>query len=214
MKLFRKSDRPAFLNNITKIFGHRVRKYGNTPKGVLWKNSEGQQLRFEILAAMMDDLPPAGNISINDFGCGYGALFDFLCDLPSLPEFTYTGFDMSTDMIVAGKKRFNDTRATFKEAIRIDTPADFTFVSGTFNLKNDTSDNLWNEYIKSNLRQLWSMTSKGMAFNMLDKARPDRAEGLYYADAIEFLDFCSEFSGDVTLSNDYPLHEWTIFIRR
>ncbi len=30
----------------------------------------------------------------------------------------------------------------------------------------------------------------------------------------EFLDFCSKFSNDVTPIDDYPLDEWTIFVRR
>ncbi len=214
MKLFSKPHRPHFLEDVSLIFGHRVRKYGRTPAGVLWKNSEGQQLRFELLAGILDGLPVSATISVNDFGCGYGALYEFLGNLPSLADLSYTGIDISGDMINAAKKQIKSKNAIFKEAIQFDSPADFTFVSGTFNLKIDAADGLWNDYVKSTLRDLWLKTNKGLAFNMLDKNHHDRGDGLYYADATEFLDFCSEFSNDVTLINDYPLDEWTIFIRR
>ncbi len=214
MRFFRNLGRPSYLTNIARVFDHRIDKFGNTPKGVLWKNIEGQQLRFEVLAGILDDVFPAGKISINDFGCGYGAFFDFLVDLPSTSALTYTGFDMSQHMVRAARHRISDKRAIFRETYKIDAPADFTFVSGTFNLKLDTDDAPWNAYVKSSLRDLWSMSSRGMAFNMLDKNHREQGKDLYYADAKEFQDFCSEFSADVTLVDDYPLDEWTIFVRR
>jgi len=214
MRLFRKSTRPAFLKDISKVFNHRVRTFGGSPAGVLWKNSEGQQLRFEVLVGILDDLPPSAALTINDFGCGYGAMYDFLRDLPAMDQMTYCGYDISEEMVHTAWQRNNDRRATFSEASKVDTPADFTFVSGTFNLNLDVDDGPWNTYVKSTLDQLWTMSNKGLAFNMLDIKRADQDVGLYYADAEEFMGFCRTLSPNVTLIDDYPLEEWTIFIRR
>ncbi len=50
---------------------------------------------------------------------------------------------------------------------------------------------------------------------MLRPDAPDKFSGLYYADGQEFLDFCREnLSPDVTFSDDSPLPDWTIFVRR
>ena len=214
MRLFGNLDRPAFLRDISKIFGHRVNKYGDTPAGVLWKNSEGQQLRFEILAGILDKTSPTQAISINDYGCGYGALLNFLNDLPSMPVMEYTGYDVSREMIKAARNHDKGGKGVFRKGSKINTPADFTFVSGTFNLNLDVTKDRWEAYVKTTLRQLWTVTNQGLAFNMLDRDHPDKDNGLYYADPIKFLDFCSELSGDVTLITDYPLHEWTILIHR
>ena len=201
------------LKDISKVFSHRIRTFGDVPAGVLWKNSESQKLRFEVLAGILDDLPPSAPVTINDFGCGYGAMYDFLRDLPSMAKITYSGYDISKEMVNTASQRNNDRRATFIEASKIDTPADFTFVSGTFNLNLDVDDGPWNTYVKSTLKQLWVMSDKGLAFNMLDKNHPDQEIGLFYANAEEYIDFCRTLSPDVTIIDNYPLDEWTIFIR-
>jgi SAM-dependent methyltransferase len=214
VRLFRKSISPAFLYDISKVFSFRVQTFGGTPAGVLWKSREGQLLRFEVLVGILDDLPPSTPVTINDFGCGYGALYDFLHDMTSMEEMIYAGYDISGKMVETASQRNNDGRATFSEASKIDTPADFTFVSGTFNLKLDVDDGPWNSYVKSTLNQLWVMSDKGLAFNMLDKNRLDQEIGLYYANAEEYMDFCRTLSPDVTFIDNYQLDEWTIFIRR
>jgi SAM-dependent methyltransferase len=214
MKFFHTRDTPEILENVTPIFGRRIRTFGNTPQGVMWKNAEGQQLRFEMLAGILDNLPPSTPISIHDFGCGYGAFFDFLSNLPQMPEIFYTGYDISNDMIAAARNRINDERASFIKATEIKTPGDFTIVSGTYNLKVDVPDEPWNAYIRQSLKQIWSMTNQGLAFNMLNNNHPEQGDSLYYADADEFMEFCAQLSPNVSLIDDYPLHEWTIFIHR
>jgi len=214
MKFFRNWGQPPFLKDIAAVFARRIIKFGETPAGVLWKDGDGQQLRFEVLAGILDDLPPSAPISINDFGCGYGALFEFLNTLPKAPELTYTGYDICEEMIHTAWHRVHDRRATFIEASNTDHAADFTFVSGTYNLKLLIENEPWNAYVKSSLTGLWEMTQKGLAFNMLDINHPEQGDGLYYADSEEFMDFCRGLSTNVTLIDDYPLHEWTIFVRR
>ena len=214
MRLFRKSNDPKFLRDISQVFSFRVRTFGDTPAGVLWKNSEGQQLRFEILLGLLVDQPSSPTVSINDFGCGYGAMFDFLLDVPSMSGLSYFGYDISREMINTAKKHNPDRRATFSEASKIETPADYTFVSGTFNLNLDVDDGLWSTYVKSTLNQLWSMSNKGLAFNMLDESHPDQEIGLYYANAEEYMSFCRTLSTNVNLTDNYHLDEWTIFIHR
>ena len=214
MIFFKKNSKPAFLRDISKVFSHRIRTFGSTPAGVLWKSSEGQALRFEVLSGILDDICPSTSITINDFGCGYGALLDFINELPSLPEVTYFGYDISEEMINVAKKRNHHQRATFTKASKVDKVADFTFISGTFNLSLNVDAVSWNNYVKSSLSQIWSMSRAGLAFNMLDNCQARQTDGLYYADSNEFIDFCSNFSSNLTLIKDYPLNEWTIFIHR
>jgi len=208
------ADPPVFLDKLSKIFSLRVRQYGPSPAGVLWKGRDGQQLRFEVLCNIMNDAPPASKITINDLGCGYGAFFDFLHALPQMPEFDYAGYDISSEMVAQAQGRIKDHRAHFHVADCPGRTADYTFVSGTYNLHVDVDTGVWSEFIKESLSQLWARSDRGLAFNMLDKHHPNHLAGLYYADRDEFMEFCTRFSADVTLIDDYPLDEWTIFIRR
>jgi len=208
------ADLPEILRPIAFAFGKRVARYGDTPAGVLWKDAQGQQLRFEVLAEVLDPEAPSAGITLNDFGCGYGALYDFLCKLPLMPDIDYCGFDISPVMIERAEKRIPRDRATFACAPMVSRKADYTVVSGTFNLKMNAADLEWNGFVKAALRELWEMSAKGLAFNMLDRGHHDRQDGLYYADSGEFLDFCKALSGNARLIDDYPLDEWTIVIRR
>ncbi|MBI3113840.1 MAG: hypothetical protein HYZ04_04920 [Rhodospirillales bacterium] len=50
---------------------------------------------------------------------------------------------------------------------------------------------------------------------MLSAGAVQQFSGLYYAEAGEFVDFCvGNLSPDVSLSDDQPLPDWTIFVRR
>ena len=207
-------DRPAFLNNLSKVFSRRVQNYGATPAGVLWKDSDGQQLRFEVLCDILNDVPISSPLSINELGCGYGALFDVLNTLPNMPPITYKGYDICSDMVALARQRVDDPRAEFHLADRPLSRADYTFVSGTYNLHIDVDNSVWTDFIKTSLAQLWAMTDKGLAFNMLDKNHRIQMDGLYYADRIDFQNYCATLSANITVIDDYPLDEWTMFIRR
>ena len=153
-------------------------------------------------------------VSVSDFGCGYGAMYDFLINKPSMTKMSYFGYDISKDMINIARREFNDKRATFIKATKVKAPADYTFVSGTFNLNLRMNPVPWGNYVKSTLTQLWNMSNKGLAFNMLDEDHPNKESGLYYASAQEYMDFCKKLSPKVVLIDDYQLDEWTIFIYR
>ncbi len=208
------SHSPPFLKSLAQVFSQRVRQYGAKPAGVLWKDRHGQRLRFEVLYNILNHAPVSRPLTIADLGCGYGAFFDFLITVPECPPFDYAGYDISPEMIDQARRRIGDHRASFHVADRPLAQADYTFVSGTYNLHVNVEHDIWTAFIKSSLSHLWARTDRGLAFNMLDKHHRTRQDGLYYADAQEFLDHCAGFSSNVTLIDDYPLDEWTLFIRR
>ena len=205
---------PAFLKEISAAFDHRIAKHGDTAEGVLWKNADGQVLRFELLAGVLDDAPRAGIVSVNDLGCGYGALLDFLKTLTGMPDFDYAGYDISKLMIEAATARTEHPKAAFRIADQTGRKADYSFVSGTYNLRLGIEDNLWRDFILGSLADLWAKTGTAMAFNMLDAGTEHKLDGLYYADAADMMDFVRTLSDNVTLIDDYPLDEWTIYVRR
>lgn len=207
---------PEILAPIAMAYGLRIRQCGIHPRGVYWKNEEGQKLRFEILAGILDPrFDEHGGVTINDLGCGYGALFDVLRDAPCMRNGRYYGYDISEEMVRIARRRIPDPRASFEKSMMATREADYSLVSGTFNMKMDTDVASWREYVKESLVQLWRTTRLGLAFNMLSVHEKKKQDGLYYADPCEYMDFClRSLSQNVAVMHDYPLKEWTIFIHR
>jgi len=191
----------------------KLRAHGATPAGVDWNSVESQELRFALLANLWRDEADA---SILDYGCGYGALADYLRARGH--RGAYTGYDVSEAMATAAHARMASLRACQVTARREELkPADFAVASGVFNVKQDADEDAWRAYIWDTVADLAELGTRGFAFNALtsysdlDKRRPD----LYYADPLEAFDRCKRaYSRFVTLLHDYPLYEFTIIVRR
>ncbi len=206
---------PGFLAPIAVLYGQRLERFGARPLGVMWRNEDGQRLRFEILVRVVEDEGKAGGVTINDLGCGYAAFFDFLAPLPVMRGGRYFGYDICEDMVDTARRRVDDPRVSLFQSLIATREADYSFASGTYNLRADVDEGEWTDYVKASLAQLWSRTAKGLAFNMPGADGGSPEDGLYYGDPQGFLDFCREaLSPDATLIDDYPLPEWTILVRR
>jgi hypothetical protein len=116
-------------------------------------------------------------------------------------------------MVEAARKSVADSRAEF--VLGSDpAPADYTFVSGTFNVRFDAPEPEWREWIEQQLRALTATSRRGLAFNLLSTYVDWQEDHLFYGDPRSFFDFCKqELSGRVALLHDYPLYEWTILVR-
>lgn len=202
-----------FLSPIGAIYDIRFEQNGSTPPAVLWRDAEGQKLRFRILADMLrNEREP---FSVNDLGCGYGALYAYLTQALKLPVSMYYGYDLSETMTDKADREYPGAKTFFTQSAVASHIADYSFVSGTYNLSNDTDDNQWFEYVRASLFDLWGKTRKGLAFNMLDERQRRANTGLYYASLDVYLDFCRKhLSQNVRVISDYPLVEWTIVITR
>ncbi len=206
---------PALLTPVVQAYERRLRRYGETPKGVFWKNAEWQQRRYEILVRIFDDAALAGDLTVHDFGCGYGALFDFLAEHPAMQTSRYIGTDMCEGMVAAARKRIADPRATFQRHLWATESADYTFVSGTFNMLIEADADDWAAYVEASLLKLWRATRRGLAFNMLSVSAAEKFDGLYYVAPEDLLAFArTHMDPEAELSIDPPLPDFTILARR
>ena len=202
-----------FLHEVADYYSAKLAQHGETPHGVDWNGDESQVLRFEQLVKVIDQ---KNAFSINDLGCGYGALFDHLAS--SYQMFTYNGCDISADMIRAASERYIGVKnARFATACEPPDAADYSVASGIFNVRLGVSDALWCDYIEATLDVLHRTSRRGFAFNCLtsysdaDKMR----DYLYYADPCALFDMCKcRYSRNVALLHDYGLYEFTILVRK
>ena len=89
--------------DIRKYYDGKLDAFGSTPQGVDWNSAESQKIRFDQLLKICD---LNTEFSINDYGCGYGALAKYLLDMGR--QFRYHGFDLSEKMIASAKKLYGN----------------------------------------------------------------------------------------------------------
>jgi SAM-dependent methyltransferase len=187
-------------------------EHGATPLGVDWNGASSQEAHFEQLLKL---LPPDRAIDINDLGCGYGALADFLdarCDLAR-----YRGYDVNADMLSAARERFAGERFSFELADQPTEQADFGVASGIFTLRLERTDDQCLSALFATAEALHATSSLGFAFNCLtsysdaEKMR----QYLYYPDPCIVFDYCKRrFAPNVALLHDYGLYAFTILVRK
>jgi SAM-dependent methyltransferase len=197
------------LDRVRSHYEGALAEHGASARGVGWPDTEGQTLRFERLARVLDGAP--GPVVVADLGCGYGALFGFL----GARIAGYRGYDVSPAMVAEARRRVRDPRAAFSVGDAVDEEVDYGFASGTFNVRLGADVAEWDGYVRDALRGLWARCGRGMAFNLMTTRVDWRSDDLFYADPAEYLTFCQdELSTRVTLQHDYGLYEWTMTVLR
>ena len=192
-----------------------MERYGSNPKAVAWRSKERQLRRFQIFAGLLETVSTDKRFCLNDLGCGYGAMFEAYRDLPSFRNACYFGYDISIGMLEEARSNISDPRAKWIHSHEATHEADFSFVSGTYNLNMNADKNLWRDYIEASLLQLWSKTRVALGFNMLSVNSPKRQNTLYYADPDYFLAFCRKHMGkQVRLVDRLAPEEFVIFVIR
>jgi SAM-dependent methyltransferase len=202
------------LAEIANYYAKKLSDHGATPRGVDWNGEESQAIRFEQLCKVIG--PEKSAFSLNDLGCGYGALLDYLRD--NYLNCSYLGVDVSQEMInVAEQRHASADQARFITAAVPDGSADYGLASGIFNVRLGRSDEEWLEYMQATLDVLDRTSSLGFAFNCLTSYSDvdKRRDYLYYADPCRLFDLCKRrYSRQVALLHDYGLYEFTILVRK
>lgn len=203
----------AILSEVANYYTDKLAQHGETPRGVDWNGPESQVLRFDQLSKI---LPASGGFSLNDLGCGYGALLDHLKDRH--PSCSYLGVDVSPDMIqAAGQRHAGVSHARFLTASEPDQVADYGVASGIFNVRLGRTDAEWYDYLQSTLDVLDRTSKLGFSFNCLTSYSDEdkKRDYLYYADPCQLFDLCKRrYARQVALLHDYGLYEFTILIRK
>lgn len=203
------------LTDLADFFTTKLEKHGSTPQAVDLNGERSQFIRFEQLIRIFS-LNESDSFSVNDLGCGYGALYDYIKN--EYPNVVYNGYDISEAMINEAQKRHVQyPKVHYRVAAEPAEVADYGVESGIFNLRFGCSDAEWQAHIEATLDILDRTSRRGFAFNCLtsysdaDKMRPD----LYYADPCKLFDYCKrKYSRNVALLHDYGLYDFTILVRK
>lgn len=201
------------LSPVATYYTEKLREFGAQPRGVDWNGADGQTLRFLQLCRLLED---QGVFTVADFGCGYGALLEFLRTRYS--DFQYVGIDISEAMVNAARQLHDGkSGATFVVGVEPTERVDFSVASGIFNVRLNNEREAWDAYIGNTLERMDHFSSRGFAFNCLTSySDPEyMRDDLHYVDPCRIFDLCKrKFSRNVALLHDYGLYEFTIIVRK
>jgi cyclopropane fatty-acyl-phospholipid synthase-like methyltransferase len=205
--------RTKILRDVDDYYSAKLREHGKSPRGVDWNNEESQLLRFRQLLKLIQ---AEYGFSILDFGCGYGALNDYLSK--HFKNYKYTGIDISEEMIATASSIHSQNRsACFYVSDVSPFPVDYCVASGLFNVRLKNDDKQWWSYLTATLDHMNEITGKGFSFNCLTKYsdKEKMYDYLYYADPCKLFDWCKrKYSRQVALLHDYGLYEFTILVKK
>jgi SAM-dependent methyltransferase len=200
------------LDHVKSYFDKRIQEHGASPRGSDWNSETSQNTRFDQLLKVVE----TQSFSLLDYGCGYGALADYLQAKGF--DVDYYGYDILESAIETARRTHvgRPCRSFFTDKSQLPI-CDYTVASGIFNFRGDQSFGDWTEYVLDVLTEFNQFSLHGFASNFLtkysdaDKMRSD----LYYADPLFLFDYCkSNFSKNVALLHDYRLYDFTLIIRK
>lgn len=200
------------LDHVKSYFEKCIQEHGASPRGSDWNSETSQNTRFDQLLKVVE----THSFSLLDYGCGYGALADYLVTKGF--EADYYGYDILESAIESARQAHANKprRIFFTDKSQLPV-CDYTVASGIFNFRGEQSFDEWTEYVVGVLGEFHQLSRRGFSSNFLtkysdaEKMRPD----LYYADPLFLFDYCKRhFSKNVALLHDYRLYDFTILVRK
>ena len=199
--------------SIDGYYTQKISAFGATPRGVDWSCAHTQELRHMKLLTLCDFSAP---FSLNDIGCGYGALVGHLATHYADSEIDYLGIDISAAMIRRARRRW-PRRDSVSFLVGSESPriADYSVASGIFNVKLNHPVQMWTWYIARLLTQMHLTSRRGFAVNFIAPPMQCLASpsSLYRTKPDPWIRYCEhEFGSKTELIAGYGLHEFTLLV--
>jgi SAM-dependent methyltransferase len=205
-------------SDVEAYYGARVAKYGATPLGVDWSCQATQSLRFVQLLKICDF---STRFSLNDVGCGYGALCAFLAmRYPDL-GIDYLGVDLSKAMVSRARRRFARADQRFVVGQASPRLADYSVASGITNVNVGYPRAVWEEFVAAMLRDMRGTSRRGFSVNFMSdlvaaSELPDNSPAirLYRTSPERWIPYCENALGcSVETLDNYGMREFTLLLR-
>jgi SAM-dependent methyltransferase len=209
------NDPGSVYADVAAYYSACVARHGATPLGVDWSCQATQMLRFVQLLKICDFSAP---FTLNDIGCGYGALAAFLAMRYPKSKIDYLGVDLSRAMVSRARRRFSGPDRRFVVGKASPRIADYSLASGIMNVNCGHSRTTWEGYIATILRQMRRNSRRGFGVNFVVDAARRSAEPLpdtlYRTSPQPWIRFCErELGCSVETIDDYGMKEFTLLVR-
>lgn len=190
--------------NIITRYKDRLSEFGPGIRSLASGTVERRTIRFSILESIGD----LNGCSILDIGSGLGDYYQYLKDKGI--QVSYTGYDLSPDLIEIAKERFPEAHFEVRDIQNegISNKFDYIVSSQTFNFRLSNESNM--DLVKSCLKISINNCNKGICFDFLSSYVDYQEDHLYYYSPEELFAFAKTLTKRVTLKHDSELFEFAL----
>ncbi|KKP36918.1 hypothetical protein A2483_03630 [Candidatus Peregrinibacteria bacterium RIFOXYC2_FULL_33_13] len=203
---------PLNLTPINQYYSEKIKKYGDSPKAVDWKNKKTQIIRFQSFDPLF--LNYSKKFSVLDYGCGKSDFYFYLKN--KFPNFySYCGVDISENMLNFSRKKL-DKEKNYYLSTKIPNNKKFDFIVaiGTFTVKLNFNQKDWQKYLMDEIDKLYKVSKKGIAFNLMTKYVDFEVDHLFYCSPEKLFQELMTKYRYVDIIHSYPLYEYTVIIKK
>jgi SAM-dependent methyltransferase len=184
------------------FYGTVLERYGSTARGVHWRSTDSQEIRFSILRQLLpEDL---SGLTLVDAGCGFADLYLYLRRDDHTPA-RYIGLDILPPMIETARTRV-DCEIRECDVLRDPLPpADYYLCSGAMN-------NLTRDETHLFIERCLAASAKGFVFNLLKGHEDASMYNFFMPDQIRKL--ALTLGADCEIIEGYLPHDFSAALRR
>ena len=210
-------------SDVTEYYAGTLAQHGATPRGADWSCKPTQELRFIQLLQICSfktsfSTSSTTAFSVNDVGCGYGALRGFLRQRHRKARIDYLGVDLSQAMVESARFHWGHLPKTiFETASASLRVADYSIASGVFNVKLHYLRPAWEQWVAHTLQSLYAASRTGFSVNFLLPHLPGEISPpeLYRPPIEQWTNYCkSVLQSTVEPVTGYGMREYTLLVRR
>lgn len=192
---------------IVDMYRDAFRIHGDKPASVLWPRGR-QEMRFHALTRHFKD----EHFSILDYGCGLGHLNTYLDS--RFHHYDYIGVDIVPEFVEAVSHKFpNAVVKLIDSEQELLLTVDHVVISGTFNINNCPSRDLYLKKIFEALVYLFGLAKVSLSVNFMTDRVDFCQPNAFHMNLEELTNFCfTKLSNRLTIDFSYMPYEFTLVI--
>lgn len=174
--------------------------HGGSVQSLHWADELSQKVRFDTLCSLAN----MHDSTVLDVGCGFADLYKYF--LTHKIRATYTGIDVIPEFVGVAMSRYPGIDVQVLDMENVRDEYDYIFVSGAFNFTSSEGV----PYYTSIISKLFSLSRRGLIFNLLD-AKHHESNEIYLAyDKREMITFAESITPHVKTADGYLPWDFTI----
>jgi SAM-dependent methyltransferase len=198
------------FDDIKKQYTTQFKKFGDSPKSIFTPKSRNN-IRYSVI---QDYVEVNEELSILDYGCGLGYLYDYLQE--NLPKLQYFGSDLVEDFISHCQNKFPHINSNFflvDPFTHFDKKFDIVFASGVFNIKSSLKEENSKQYVYDRITELFNASNKILICDFASKYVDFQQDEAQHFSIQDIADFCvKNLSRKFLIRHDKLPYEFTLVV--
>ena len=206
----------AGYRRIVEHYEDCLARHGDTHLGVDWPRLADAETRYRVMLGLIQ--PSADEVSVLDFGCGAGHLYEFI-RRNRHPGLLYSGLDLSPRFVELCRSKHPEVSFECVDLMHHDIATsprfDYVVANGVFTEKRELSFDAMLGYFEAMIPRLFALARIGIAFNVMSKAVDWERDDLFHLPLDTLARFLTRsVTRHFAVRNDYGLYEYTVYAYR